>query len=165
VPADVSGVLLRRTGNPDGLDGLSLSEKFNYLVQLAGQRYGRRLSMRQIARDIAAGVGADGQTPLPEQVRGTTIGPSYLNTARKGGNWNPSVRILEALVAYFSPLDAAGTEQDLLVEIMATRRPDLGREDLAQLAAWADVEIRRFKAGEIPPNRYERRGGGDGGRL
>jgi len=162
VPADISGMLLRRTGNPDGLDGLSLSERFNYLVELAGQRYRRRLSMKQIARDISAGVGADGQTPLPEAARATKIGPSYLNTARNGGTWNPSVRILETLVAYFSPLDAADAEQDPLIEIMATRRPDLGQDDLAQLAAWADAEIKRFKAGEIPPNRYERRGDGDG---
>jgi hypothetical protein len=155
--SDLSGSLLRRTGNPDGLDGLTLGERFEYLVAAAHQRWGRRLSNRQIERDLKAGIGADGQ---PLAAPAPTVSASYLNGA-SGPDWNPTVRVLQTLVAYFACLDPQADEstddQEIVLQLVATRLAETSPEHVEAILARAAELVAKHRAGDLPPNRLERR--------
>lgn len=165
--SDLSGSLLRPSGNPDGLDDLSLAERFGYLIQASEQRWGRKLSHRQIQRDLRDGLGADGQ-PLAAPVQ--TVSASYLDQRRSPG-WNPSLKVLRTLVAYFACLDLETTDepedeheedQETMLQVVAMRLPRLDAARVEAVYRQAAELIAQHRQGALPPNRLERGRGARG---
>lgn len=153
----------------------TLKERCDFVTaREAGRRAIRRLSSRQIAKEINSGLCADGgPLPLSGGDERRQVSQPTVSAVLRGEVKNPRLRVLELLEDYFGcppgylrnrrsdgegpPAAEAHTSH---LEVVAARLPYLSVEQLEILTQQATELIARHREGELPPNRLQRRGRG-----
>jgi transcriptional regulator with XRE-family HTH domain len=154
----------------------TLRERAAFLCDRVARARGiRKLSTHQIAKEINEGLRADGSTltlaPSEEHRSARPLISQGSVSVVLRGEGNPTLRIFALLEAYFAcpegylrnrrgdearAQDAGGAAISHL-QVVRARLPFMDVDQLEDVRARADELIRRHRAGELEPNRLERR--------